>query len=318
MKNFLLFVFLILIFSATIAQDIESNLVAHYKFCGDLLDESGYNNHGEFMGNGSLTFSEDHQENANSALLLNGNDQYINVASSESLNSPVEEVSITLWFNYTAGYNGWIVPLTKTNSLLVEDRQYGFGINDGTGLTYMNTYYVGLYPYQANTWYHGAITYTENEYRFYVNGELIQSGVPEDPIIQNDQPLEIGRDVPQTTEYYNGLISEIRIYSRALTGEEVNLIMNAEGCNANSIDENPFYSHVDVFPNPANEVLNLDFNEFSGNKEVFIYNSLGQIILQHQINTSKNQLNIMKFESGIYHVLIKDEEEVYRTSFIKL
>lgn len=318
MKNLLPFVFTLFTLSWGVAQDIESNLVAHYKFCGDLLDESGNNNHGEFMGAGTLTFGEDHQGNNNSALLLDGNNQYVNVPSSTSLSSPVEEVTVALWFNYSAGYNGWIVPLTKTNSLIVEDRQYGFGINDGTGLTYMNTYYVGLYPYQANEWYHGAITYTEDEYNFYVNGELIQSGIPEDPIIQNDQPLEIGRDVPQSTEYYNGLIDEIRIYSRALTQEEVNLVMSAEGCNTNSLNENTFLSNIELYPNPVNETLNLNFTEFSENREVFIYNSFGQLVWQKRIINLKNQLDLTKLNNGIYQVFVKDKKETQTISFIKL
>jgi len=317
MKKFLLFILSLYAMNFIHAQDIESDLVAHFQFCGDLSDESGNNNQGEFVGDGTLTFGEDHFGNSNSALLLNGINQYINVPSSESLDSPVEEVTVALWFNYTSAFNGWIVPLTKTNSLIVADRQYGFGINDGTGMTYMNTYYVGSYSYEPNTWYHGAITYTENEYRFYINGELIQSGVPEDPIVQNNQPLEIGRDVPSATEYYNGMIDEIRIYSRALTENEINMVMNADGCNSNSISENQWTGNVDIYPNPATDFIHFSFDRYSEERELSIYNSLGQHILTKEIKDVNNQIKLSELKNGLYQILIKGEEGVYRKSVLK-
>lgn len=316
MKKFLLFILSLYAINFIQAQDIESDLVAHFQFCGDLSDESGNNNQGEFVGDGTLTFGEDHFGNSNSALLLNGMNQYINVPSSESLDSPVEEVTVALWFNYAAGYNGWIVPLMKTNSLIVADRQYGFGINDGTGLTYMNTFYVGAYSYQPNTWYHAAITYTESEYQLFVNGELIQSGIPDDPIIQNNQPLEIGRDVPVVTEFYNGLIDEIRIYSRALSQDEIQLVMNADGCNSSSISENQWNGNVEIYPNPASEFIHFNFDKYAENRELKLYNSIGQLIFKQEIQDLNRQIRISDLESGLYQILIEGEEGFYNQTII--
>jgi len=317
MKKILLSIFTLFTFAFAISQDIASDLVAHYKFCGDLNDASGHNNHGEFMGISSLTFGSDHMGNSNSALLLNGLDQYVSVPSSESLDSPVEEVTVALWFNYTSDYNGWITPLTKTNTRDVADRQYGFGIQEATGKAYMTTYYNGQYDFQPNTWYHAAITVTESEYHFYVNGELIESGVPEDPIIQNNLPLEIGREEPVVTEFYNGLLDDIRIYSRALSGEEVGLVMNADGCNSNSISENDWDGRVDIYPNPAKNLLNFNFDKYAQEREVYIYNSLGQMVLQQSINEVTHQIDISKLQNGLYQIMIKGEEGIYTKSIIK-
>lgn len=317
MKKILLSIFTLFTFTFAISQDIASDLVAHYKFCGDLNDASGHNNHGEFMGISSLTFGSDHMGNSNSALLLNGLDQYVSVPSSESLDSPVEEVTVALWFNYTSDYNGWITPLTKTNTRDVADRQYGFGIQEATGKAYMTTYYNGQYDFQPNTWYHTAITVTESEYHFYVNGELIESGIPEDPIVQNNLPLEIGREEPVVTEFYNGLLDDIRIYSRALSGEEIGLVMNADGCNSNSISENDWDGRVDIYPNPATDYLSFDFDKYAENRELYIFNSLGQQVLYKNMEDVNHNVSISNLESGIYQILIRGNEGQYVSSFIK-
>lgn len=317
MKNFILLITAFFSIHLMYAQDITSDLVAHYKFCGDLNDASGNNNHGAFMGEGTLTFGSDHNGNSNSALLLNGLNQYVSVASSESLDSPVEEVSVALWFNYASAYNGWITPLTKTNTREVADRQYGFGINDGTGLTYMTSYYVGSYNYQPNTWYHAAITVTESEYHFYINGALIESGVPEDPIIQNNLPLEIGREEPVVTEFYNGLLDDIRIYARALSEEEIGLVMNADGCNSNSISENDWEGRVEIYPNPAKNLLNFNFDKYAQEREIYIYNSLGKLVLKRQIHEVNYQIDISELQNGFYQIFVKGEEGVYVKSLIK-
>lgn len=317
MKNILLYIFMLFTLSFAISQDITSDLVAHYKFCGDLNDASPNNNHGEFMGTGAATFGLDHAGVSNSALLLNGLDQYITVPSSESLDSPVEEVTVALWFNYTSDYNGWITPLTKTNTREVADRQYGFGIQEATGKVYMTTYYNGQYDFQPNTWYHAAITVTESEYHFYVNGELIESGVPEDPIIQNNLPLEIGREEPVVTEFYHGLLDDIRIYARALSGEEVGLVMNADGCNSNSIGENDWDGRLEIYPNPAHNLLHLSFDKYAEERDLYIYNSLGQLVLQQGINEVYYQIDISELQNGLYQIFIKGKEGAYVESIIK-
>jgi hypothetical protein len=54
-----------------------------------------------------------------------------------------------------------------------------------------------------------------------------------------------------------------------------------------------------AFPNPATEVLNIELNEhFSG--KVMIYNSLGSVVMEENINGTQSQLNISALASGNY------------------
>ncbi len=122
---------------------------------------------------------------------------------------------------------------------------------------------------------------------------------------------------PVVTEFYHGLLDDIRIYARALSGEEVNLAMNADGCNSNSISENEWDGRVDIFPNPAKNLLNFNFDKYSQERDVYIYNSFGQLVLQQNINELNNQLDISKLQYVLYQIFIISEEGLYIKSFIK-
>jgi Ca2+-binding RTX toxin-like protein len=77
-----------------------------------------------------------------------------------------------------------------------------------------------------NVWSHIAVTYTTavggSTLRFYVNGGLVRTltGANQN-IVAGNQPLRIGASNAQDPEFFNGLIDEVRIYNRALTGAEI-------------------------------------------------------------------------------------------------
>lgn len=317
MKKFLLIFTLITPFVMAFSQDIDSNLEAHYTFCGNLNDNTAHANHGEYMGSGTVSFADDRHGDSNSALDLSGLSEYVSVPASESLNAPEEEVTVALWFNYRSVFNGWITPFVKTNASPLLSRQYGFGINGTTGQCYMNTTYVGQFDFQPNTWYHAAITYTSDMMKCYVNGELIASEVPNDPVVSNDLPLEIGRETPVAVEFYNGLIDEIRIYSRALNASEIALIAEANDCNSNSISEFSWEGEINVFPVPFSENLSILFENSGKTRQILVYNSLGQLISETSTEQRQFNINTEAYPSGLYQVYIKGEEGQYAQKLLK-
>jgi hypothetical protein len=83
-----------------------------------------------------------------------------------------------------------------------------------------------------NTWSHIAVTYeriaTGSVLKFYINGVLantINSTLAQS-ILAGTQPLHIGQSNAQISEGFNGLIDEVRIYSRALSGDEITADMS--------------------------------------------------------------------------------------------
>jgi hypothetical protein len=76
-----------------------------------------------------------------------------------------------------------------------------------------------------NTWTHLAATYDGAIVRIYVNGALVGSRAMTGAIVASALPLRIGGNAVWG-EYFSGLIDEVRIYNRALTGSEIQTDMN--------------------------------------------------------------------------------------------
>lgn len=68
--------------------------------------------------------------------------------------------------------------------------------------------------------YHVVGTVSGTTQRLYVNGVLVASTTTNGPLIANAQPLRIGT-FNGTSEFFNGRISEVAVYNRALSAAEV-------------------------------------------------------------------------------------------------
>ena len=60
---------------------------------------------------------------------------------------------------------------------------------------------------------------------------------------------------------------------------------------------------LNIYPNPANEVINVEFLAFNNEAyKIEIINTLGQVVLNQIATTNKVALNINSFNSGVYFV----------------
>ena len=71
----------------------------------------------------------------------------------------------------------------------------------------------------TGTWYHIAATYDGSNQKLYINGELVDTEAMTGSIPTNNNTLYIGGDT--TDRYFDGKIGQVRIYSSALTADEV-------------------------------------------------------------------------------------------------
>jgi len=318
MRTILLIYFLLGFSFIISAQDITTGLVAHYPFCGNLNDNSGNENNGVFMGNGSPTYSVDRNGEQNSSLELNGFSEYVEVASSVTLNSPVEEVTVSCWINFDSYFNGWLTPFVKTNGSEVISRQYGIGINGNTGQIYMNTTYVGQSDFSAGNWYHIAITYNDDVMKCYLNGEFLASETASDPVVQNDLPLEIGIETPVATEFYDGKIDEIRIYNRALTDAEIALLAETDDCTPSFVSNESWHGNINIYPNPFSENVNIDFYGNDRGKIIKLYDGNGRLIKSYKTNDSWFRFSTEDLIKGLYQIQIISRSSVYTDKLLKL
>ena len=313
MKKLLLILSVVLINNIN-AQDINSGLVAHYTFCGDIFDKSGNDNNGTYFG-GTPSFAADRHGNPNQAIDLDGVDDYISVPPSESLNSPVEEITISCWFNYRTYYNNWLTPFIKTNGSEVSSRQYGFGINGATNQIYMNDTYVGISEFLPGQWFHIAITYKNEMYKYYFNGVFVGETEANSPVQMNNLPLEIGRETPVVTEYYDGLIDEIRVYNRELNADEITLLADAEDCSASSI--NSFNKNdINIYPNPVNSWFKID-SENNSITSLEIFNIQGVLVKQETLQNG-SKVDVSSLGNGIYTLKVSTKSGFIIKKLMKL
>ena len=77
------------------------------------------------------------------------------------------------------------------------------------------------------SWHHVSGVYDGSEFSLYVNGLSVASVLRSGLIAANETPLEIG-NLPSSVRYFDGAIDEVRIWSRALTQNEIQNNMYVE------------------------------------------------------------------------------------------
>ena len=75
-------------------------------------------------------------------------------------------------------------------------------------------------------WHHIAATYDKKAQKFYKDGELIANKPNAADMNINPKPIIIGA-ADGTTRYFNGRMDDVRIYSKALSEDEVKKSMTA-------------------------------------------------------------------------------------------
>jgi hypothetical protein len=128
------------------------------------------------------------------------------------------------WFQTRSLYSG------GCGSFVMKVHDFGFEVCGGqlSGEVGANGAWTGratttLTTTDLNTWKHAAMTYDGTAVRLYINGALISTA--NGAHTSMNSPLEFGR-WSIGGEYWNGLIDEVRLYSRALTLAEIQTDMN--------------------------------------------------------------------------------------------
>jgi uncharacterized protein YdeI (BOF family) len=201
------------------------DLVAYWKAENNAEDSSGNNNHG--ILNGDTSYLEN-------SFNLDGDGDCIKIEDSNSLD--VEEITIKTeiylrsYPTQTASYiiskmNDWknemsyliyIDTLGKINAFISED-------GNTAGLGEITTGSIDL-----NKWYNLTFTYSNGDYRIYINGQEASSnneGSAQGNIHKGSGKLTIGARYDESelryNYFFNGQIKEIKIYNRSLNDSEI-------------------------------------------------------------------------------------------------
>jgi hypothetical protein len=83
----------------------------------------------------------------------------------------------------------------------------------------------------------------------------------------------------------------------------------------NSVSKDNEITEVKVFPNPASTRIYFQLNPFIICKEVFVYNSIGEVIVRKKLDPD-NSLNVEGLHSGFYSYKLETNQEAMKGSFI--
>lgn len=90
--------------------------------------------------------------------------------------------------------------------------------------------------------------------------------------------------------------------------------------NCSVLETNDFESNkLQLYPNPANDKLNIQLEATSTNYQVAIYNSLGSVVFENSNQSNATTIiDISELNSGIYFVKITDSENnIYQKRLLK-
>lgn len=178
-------------------------------------DASGQNNHGAILGATQTT------GRFGNGLQFNGYSQQVSIKGSTSLNT-VNFMTLESWVYPKASKGGRSVIFKENNTGFV----YSLYSNASRNVP-ASSINIGNYrTVSANTslptylWSHIASTYDGKYQRFYLNGREIANRAQTGQVLTSDGALKIGGNAIWS-EWFTGIIDEVRVYNRALTASEI-------------------------------------------------------------------------------------------------
>lgn len=189
-------------------------------------DCSGYGNHGTKVGDiawsgDSARYSGSYGFNNPSYIITPSDGKIVNILNSNTH-------TISAWINVnglSSNYQTYFVCRTPSGSS--EDCQVFLGINSSKIL---NSYYADdweiPYSLEINKWHHIVFTSSNKVVTCYVNGVKIATTTKGALNISSAAIPTIGADSDRENYYFNGMISDVRIYSTCLSDEDIKSLYN--------------------------------------------------------------------------------------------
>jgi len=202
----------------------SSGLVAYWSMdegAGTTLFEPVNGNNGTLTNGPTWTNGK-----AGGALSFDGVNDYVDIANS----NPITINSA----NWTLA--AWIKTTTVSQRPILSNRSTGsgasiyFGVTSGKAFLYQNECVsaglTGIKSINDNVFHHYVFVREGSSGKIYVDGALDNSATQTSCATSSSRPWRIGHDVANGTEYFPGLIDEVRIYNRALSATEISAMYN--------------------------------------------------------------------------------------------
>jgi hypothetical protein len=142
----------------------------------------------------------------------------------------------------------------------------------------------------------------------------------------NDASVEITGGTDPFTVIFDDNIEATSVMDLS-DGEHFVQITDGLGCDtiiqftimSSSVFDQDDLLEVKVYPNPAQDILNIDWQESDLQAEkISIMNSSGQVQTIEKVSGKNHQLNIDQYPSGIYYLKIEGKEKLAFKKFLKM
>ena len=198
--------------------DIDQGLIGYWPFENSADDQSGTGNNGQWIGTPSYDVGYQ-----GLALSTDGtsNGSYVLVPHSSSLDG-MSELSIVFWARkHTGAPRNRVIYKHLSYALEVQpDRFNGMLYNDNGE---QGSFYVIQNSIDDTLWHHYGVTYDGTAIIVYIDGVAVDTvGFSGNIAVNPTRDLYLGKDPWGNS--FNGLLDEVRIYNRALSAEEIELL----------------------------------------------------------------------------------------------
>lgn len=289
-------------------------LQAHYLLEGNVVDASLYQRD---ANNEGVTFADDADKqivasfNGEAQLTIPG---YAGVLASNPrtvsawIKTSTANNAIVAW-GEAATSAKWAFRMETTGVLRLEPG--GGSIIGSTVLT-------------DDQWHHVACVFEDDgtpdvsDVKLYVDGEL-EATTPSSLVINTT----VGNDVKIGNDHmgrnFIGKMSDVRIYSEALTPDEIKDLATVDNLPTTVFD--PFNglmkADLSLYPNPVSDILNIQLVKSDEFEMLFVRNIQGKLLLNRKVDGECIQLNISHLVSGVYFIEAKGKSKKKAVKFIK-
>lgn len=220
----------------SIPANIPSNgLIGWWPFNGNANDESGNGNDGTVNG-ASLTSNRFNEPNG--AYEFDGNNDFISIPHSESLNNS-SEITVNCWILLEDSDSLRLNNIIGKDNDTFGNRSWFFGVTKNIIVT--ATFNPNQNDFQLTSnefnflqnWKMVTFTIGNDSIKIYVDGIMVLGNFYDSPLSQITEPIKIGvmDETNGANWFFDGKIDDIGIWNRALTANEIQSLIENTNCS---------------------------------------------------------------------------------------
>ncbi len=173
------------------------------------------------------------------ALEFDGDD-YVDTGNTENLT----EYTLAIWVMSPDAPDGDEPsgPLHRENNYQINWDHFDSNYQGAAGMNAGGWMSLKFGTLEADTWYHLAVTFDGTNWITYQDGEQMNSRVVNAAIANETNSLKLGRHAANAAQFFTGTVDDARVYRRALTADEIKVVMGGgidpgAASNPNPADE---------------------------------------------------------------------------------